>query len=422
MGHGKLTSIAQSVAASNSLSHPMGRGRLGRFCAENQTTYRLRWADPGILDSGMSNPLISSLKISALFLILSFPRVAVHAAENKIIEFGWDEPNPAFMRAHIAEMEKTPFDGCVFHVEYAKTNGGGAGSFTWEGWGTRAFTMEELRPALNDLKATSFRRFKHNFLRFNTSPAKLDWFDDFSAILTNAELAALVAREGRCAGILFDTEEYEGPLFNYHKQRDASKKSWEQYAAQARLRGREVMTAFQKGFPGLRVFLTFAYSLPSMQCAGNMTKLPDVEYGLLAPFMDGLFEGAKGKTKIVDGFEPSYAYKTPADFKEGRKIMTERVLPLVADRERYEKYRSLGFGIWMDEDWRKYGWNTEDFSKNYFTPDTFQASVRLALASTDEYIWIYTETPRWWGKAGAAEKLPSAYDAALRHARSNQVR
>src|SRR3954451_1301335 len=29
---------------------------------------------------------------------------------KKVIEFGWDEPDTAFLRKHIARMERTPFD------------------------------------------------------------------------------------------------------------------------------------------------------------------------------------------------------------------------------------------------------------------------------------------------------------------------
>ena len=65
---------------------------------------------------------------------------------RKLIEFGWDEPDTAFMRAHIAAMQATPFDGCVFHVIYAKP-GGGAGNFTWVCWGKRAFSEAELAAA-----------------------------------------------------------------------------------------------------------------------------------------------------------------------------------------------------------------------------------------------------------------------------------
>src|SRR5436305_1343261 len=139
-------------------------------------------------------------------------------------------------------MERAPFDGCVFHVLVPSAQRGPE-NFTWLCWGKRAFTEAELRPARDDLKATPVRRFTHNFLRFNTTPADLDWFDDFSAVVTNARLAARVAREGKCRGILLDVEEYGGKLFTYRRQRDAKKKSWDEYAAQARRRGGEVMTA-----------------------------------------------------------------------------------------------------------------------------------------------------------------------------------
>src|SRR5262249_45796641 len=177
---------------------------------------------------------------------------------KKLIEFGWDEPDTAFLRRHIAQMEQAPFDGCVFHV-VARNADGHEEPFLWQAWGRRAFTAAELKPALDDLKATPFRRFRHNFLRFNTTPADIDWFDDFSAVLNNARLAARIAREGRCAGILFDDEEYQGPLFTYPKLRGASRRSFEVYSAQVRQRGREVMDAFQQEFPGLTILLTFGH-------------------------------------------------------------------------------------------------------------------------------------------------------------------
>ena len=37
--------------------------------------------------------------------------------------------------------------------------------------------------------------------------------------------------------------------------------------------------------------------------------------------------------------------------------------------------------------------------------------------TADEYVWIYTETPRWWSKEGGPVKLPKAYEEAVRKAR-----
>jgi len=336
---------------------------------------------------------------------------------KKLIEFGWDEPDTAFMREHAAEMEQTPFDGCVFHVEARKSAGQGKSSFTWEAWGARAFTEAELKPALDDLKATKFKRFNQNFLRFNTTPAKLDWFDDYAAILNNCRLAGWFVRESKCKGILFDIEQYDGSLFDYRKQRDVKVKGWERYSAQVRQRGREVMEALQKGCPDLPVFLTFGYSLPWLESAGGKGSLADCHYGLLAPFLDGMVQAAKGRTRLIDGNESAYGYKDLQQFERSYRSMKEDLLPIVNDPAKYHQVFSLGFGLWLDRDWRKFGWNEQDFSTNYFSPEAFQASLRQALALADEYVWIYSETPRWWSKDGKPVKLPQAYEAAVRRAR-----
>jgi hypothetical protein len=340
-------------------------------------------------------------------------------AVKKLIEFGWDEPDPAFMRKHVEAMEKTPFDGCVFHVNAEGADGKVAGRLTWEGWAQRTFTDQELRRAVEDLKATRFKRFTHNFLRFNTTPAKLDWFDDHSAVIANAKLAAKVAREGKCAGVLFDIEQYEGQLWNYRKQRDAATKSWDQYAAKARERGREVMNAFQEGYPGVTVFLTFGHSLPWAQCAGKTEKLPDAGYGLLAPFLDGMVDATNDGARLVDGHELSYGYKDPARFDAAYRAMSKDLLAIVgADREKYRKSYSFGFGIWMDNNHRRVGWDEKDFSKNHFTPEVFGAAVRKALETSDEYVWVYTEMPRWWSEGGGMVKMPGAYVDGVRKARA----
>ena len=342
---------------------------------------------------------------------------AAQAKSKKLIEFGWDEPDTAFLRQHLPEMEQTPFDGCVFHVGYERA-GGGQGSLTWDSWSTNAFMEAEVKQALDDLRALRPRRFKQNFLRFNTTPANLDWFDDYTAVLGNCRLAARLARAGKGPGLLFDIEQYKEPLFDYRKQRDAKTKSWEVYAAQARQRGREVMAAFQQGYPGLTVFLTFGYSLPWEESQAGRRALADCHYGLLAPFMDGLVDGARRATRLVDGHEDSYGYKEAAQFMAAYQTMQSKLLPIVQAPQKYHRCVSLGFGVWMDYDWRQQGWNVDDVAKNYFTPATFEASIRAALATADEYVWVYTETPRWWSGKGGMVKVPPAYAEALRQART----
>lgn len=342
------------------------------------------------------------------------------AAQKKLIEFGWDEPDTGFLREHIAEMEKTPFDGCVFHATYPDAHGTPK-LFMWEVWSKRAFTEAELKPAADDLKATRFRRFTHNFLRINTTPGDgyVDWFDDFSAILNNVRLAAWVACEGKCKGILFDTEAYyqNPPLFDYRRQPRAAEKSWDEYAKQARTRGGQVMEAFQQGFPDVVVFLTFSYSLAWEESWGGWRSLSKCPYGLLAPFLNGMVEAAKGNARLVDGYESSYGFKNTSRFAKAYRTMREGVLPIVSDRKKYHQVFSLGFGIWLDYKYEGHTWNTNDLTKNFYTPDALEASVRKALEVSDEYVWIYNEAPRWWSGQGKPVDLPEAYDAAFRRAR-----
>ena len=359
------------------------------------------------------------LSVLLMSWLLAFPSKAETA--RKLIEFGHDEPNTAFLREHADQMLRTPFDGCVFHV-MAKKPEGGREHFMWECWGTRAFEESSVAAAREDLRAVRGKGLKHNFLRVNVVPGLLDWFDDYSAITANMRLAASLAREGGCDGILFDTEQYAGQqggasahdLFAFAHQRDSKTKPWAEYAGQARRRGAEVMSAMQEGFPGLTVLLTYGHSLPRHQMGKANKPLSGVQYGLLAPFLDGMIDAASGGTRIVDGYELSYGFKERAQFEGARREILEDTSPIAGNPDKFRKTVSCGFGLWMDRNSHTTPWNPENFSQHWFQPHEFEASLRDARSLTDEYVWIYTEKPRWWTAAGHAEALPAAYEQAVR--------
>src|SRR6185312_12490065 len=135
----------------------------------------------------------------------------------------------------------------------------------------------------------------------------------------------------------------------------------------------------------------------------------ECSYGLLIPFLDGMIEAARGRTRIVDGHELSYGYRDASAFIDAHLAITRGAATLAADRTAYQRVVSAGFGLWLDYDWRKEGWNAQDPARNYFTPAGFEAALRAALEQSDEYVWIYTETPRWWSEKGGSLALPPAY-------------
>ena len=345
---------------------------------------------------------------------LLIPSAASVAGEpltgKKLIEWGWDEPDTAFIKAHVDEMEKLPFDGFVFHTPPID-----GGNFTWTMWGPAKFRWEGFSQPLADLQATQFHRLTDRFFRVNVTPGKVDWFDDaaWGVVLNNFGLAARFAKEGSCKGFMFDVEQYEGNLFSYQKQPGRDKRSFADYRKKVRHRGREWMQEVNRHFPDITILLTFGYKIAQPRLSKGELDRSRVHYGLLADFLDGMFAACTPETKIVDAWEQSYGYKERAQFAEARETIKVRALGWTAEREKYARHARAGFGIWMDNDWRKHGWKADDVAKNYFSPAEFEKVVRAALKASDEYVWIYTEQPRWWTN----EKLPAAYVTALANAR-----
>jgi len=329
---------------------------------------------------------------------------------KKLIEWGWDEPDTKFMRQNIAQMEQFPFDGLVFHANSSK-----GGGLTWEMWGSRKFTLDEFNQAIDDLKTTNFKRLTGRFPRVNVSPGKVDWFDDqeWANVLNNVGVAAQVANQGRCRGFMFDVEQYEGRLFDYRQQKHKASKTFVEYQRQVRQRGKAWMQQVNRSFPDITILLTFGYSIT--QPRGSATDRSSVAYGLLADFLDGMLDACSKDTTIVDAWESSYSYKQQQQFERAYDIIKKRSLDWTAVPEKYRGHVQAGFGIWMDNNWRRKGWNVTDFTQNYFTPAEFEKAVRSALRVSDKYVWVYTEQPRWWSK----EKLPRAYVDALENARKN---
>jgi hypothetical protein len=348
-------------------------------------------------------------------LALALLAIGCGPPQRKVIQFGWGEPDTAFMRRHVRQMETAPFDGCVYNVRFEPAPGL-RGNLAWDAWGRHAVPAAALEPAERDLTATRFERFRHNVVRMNVTPGDVDWFDDgFEAVLENARSLARLARLGGSAGVLLDTETYQAPLFQHASRPRAAEHDFAAYAAQARRRGAELMRAFESEYPGLTLLLTFGHSATWWEMQRHGRPIEECGYGLLAPFVDGLVEGAR-RGRIVDGYELSYGFREPERFHEARRSLAAELLPIVARPGRYRRYVRAGFGIWMDYDWRQHGWDAGS-ERNYFTPRGLERALSAALAATDEYVWLYSETPRWWSDAGERVALPDAYDRAIRRAR-----
>lgn len=361
--------------------------------------------------------IMRQLRVSAILLLVTLYVCAALAAQEsgrkkKLVEWGWDQPDTKFMRQNIHKMERLPFDGLVFHVISSK-----GGDFSWELWGSRRFELAELQDAVDDLRSTPFRRLTDRFMRVNVTPGNVDWFDDrqWGVVLQNYTVAAQVAKHGGCKGFMFDVEQYGQLIFCYEKMKRRGQKTFAEYQAKVRQRGQEWMRAVNAQFPDITILMTYAYSISDRDKKGSAA----ATYGLLADFLDGMLDVCVLHTTLVDAWEGAYHYRRKSQFVAAYDTIRAKSIQWTAVPEAYRRHVRAAFGIWMDAIKRQghwHAWHTDDLSKNYFTPDQFENTVRLALETSDEYVWIYTQQPRWWTN----ERLPKAYVDALLKARDGK--
>lgn len=335
---------------------------------------------------------------------------------KKLIEYGWDVPGQAYVREHIREMEKIPFDGIVMRVDtpnkyrYHR-------EFGWLAFSKLKFNAYDWRPVIDEIKAIEFKRFTDNFLQLVAYPADVDWFaPEWSNIAHNCGVLARIAKLSGCKGIMFDPECYATNIWHYNGMPEEWRKghTFAEYRAKVRERGREWMQAINAEYPDITILSLYGPYCPLWMSGGHPENNPEGQlYGLMQDFWDGVLEAAAPGTIIVDGFESSYGFKTRKKFESGRKVMLEQSKTLYSDPGKFQRHVRAGFGIWADWHQEDNPFSLTDIPKNYHTPESLRQSLALALEITDEYVWVYTERMRWWNDLNA----PQAYIDALALAR-----
>ncbi|MDO8585509.1 MAG: beta galactosidase jelly roll domain-containing protein [Armatimonadota bacterium] len=360
--------------------------------------------------------LISAIVVATCLVV--GPAHAGKTTGKKLIEYGCDNPDTAFVREHIAEMEKIPFDGVVIRVTDNPEAPFESHTLGLEVFKGRKFEPSDYAHAIEDLKATRFTTLTDNFIQlYPPYFGTIDWYDpNWSVVAHNAACLAKVAKEGGCKGLMLDPEMCDPnnwPLWWYagrvKDKKDAP--SFTDYAAKVRERGREFIRAVNKEYPDITFLMLYGSSLTYAETfyAWN----GDGGLSLFGPFLDGMYEAATPGTRFTDGFEYSYGYRNFESFSAARKLQLSGGRSVSACPKEFDQHARVGFGVWIDYNGNGEGWHTDDFSKNYFTPDGLRASLNYALRESDRYVWIWSEHFRWWPPVSA----PKEYIDALRLAK-----
>jgi hypothetical protein len=328
---------------------------------------------------------------------------APQAKDKKLIYYGWGSPDTLYIRDHWRQMEEMPFDGVgiVVPVDRRAWQQGKRDThnqLAWQIMGKRAFRIEDFRDSIGDLKTAKWRKFTDNFLPVILSAEQstigLNWFDDarWRTVANNFEVVSRMAAEIGAKGLIFDPEHYNYDLFSYSAQRRQQDKPIEEYKKIARQRGREVAKAITGSLPRVAILSLYSYTYPLRH---TLQKTP---YILLPAFYDGLLEALPSGATLIDGFEPAYGFKEARQFEAAyREIQQAVKISEVPDH--YRTKAKAGFGLWIDN----------QNNPKYFTPENFQQVVRAALAKSDRYVWIYSQTVRFFPPSG----IEPAYIKAL---------
>ena len=296
------------------------------------------------------------------------------------------EGYPAVIVNNIAHIESQPFDGMFINSV--------AG---WNLMNGQAVSYDSIYNEFSMLKG-AFKKYTHNFIYiFINYPG--DFWNDTAWAITAQNFAnmAKVAKTLGFKGVVYDNEEYRPKKWlNYGESYRNPKYDLLQHRDQVILRGKQIMEAMIKEFPGVEIFNYHGpylsepnYRIPSIifKQAGTWDQSE-----LLGPFFVGMMLGRGDSATVIDGGEV-YQYRTEKDFKNSYDI---RKYEIASEETNswfipYKLRRS-----WPNEINISFGVYNRQWLPDYpMDSKIMKTTLQNALKYTDKYVWYYTEDDSW---------------------------
>ena len=307
------------------------------------------------------------------------------------------------LREHADEMKRAPLDGVLVVVNRNDLAGKDKlrdiAAPLW--FRPPAVTIEDFSIAIEDMAKADLGDFKHNILWCHgLRSIGADLWDDEGwkkVVLPNARVMAEVCNRAPFEAVWFDLE----TDFLLEPARiaaaDGTGPPFEECAAKARQRGRQMMEAFVSAKPDFKLIVSHGYGCNMVMCSGDPSKLPELMWGLWPAFIDGLIEGCGEQGQVIESGESTYPMMTYPFFKAWRAwdLLAAEVFSHVSAELRAKSYRHA-MGLWPDFMTQKRGWNEEDLDRNYYSPERMKHALHNAMAASDEYVWTWSWRAHWW--------------------------
>jgi hypothetical protein len=337
---------------------------------------------------------------------------AAGQTSKKLIELGWDQPQPWFLKQNLKSVEARGFDGVVVGP-----------SFGTEIFNKKPYADADVARDRSDLEAAKSAKLTQNFLRMDSRlEPGWSWFSDsdWAAVETNARHFARMAKAGGFRGVLFDTEPYGQNPWAFSKALYPNK-TFAQVGATLRSRGASFMRALQSEMPDVRVLtLYFVASIRDEFEAGELEQSGNA---LLLPFADGMLDAIGPNAQIIDGNETTYYNTTAQEFDDKAKYIRDAAKILSSEnRAKYAGQVKVANAAYVDGVLDLF--KSPRFFGYYMNADAdrlrlFEHNVYHGLRTSDEFVWVYSESVDWWNSRQKGVVIPVGLEQALNRANAN---
>jgi hypothetical protein len=282
-------------------------------------------------------------------------------------------------------------------------------------WNTVKLSDESIAPAIADLKSVRWGSVTDNFLNYSMTDGARGRFTpdlasdrDWAILEHHAAMAARLCREAKLQGFWLDTEQYGAyrwrtasgvPEFEPDKPKGIPFPLGKDTPELLRRRGAQWIKAVQAELPAVKIIIVFAWS-------------PDAnEYGPLkgsTAFLNGVLDAIEKPAQLIHGYENTFYYgqgpgTTHASndgkkdgfpggrdkFAAARSAMKEW-RAFSSNPAKYDAFLKVGMAAWVED----HPWNVPDGWPNG-TKASLWSNLPLALAYSDEYVWVWSEHTKY---------------------------
>ena len=357
------------------------------------------------------------LSVAAVFCVSLLGGAEHEFRGKKLIHAGWADGTIASVRKNIRQIEESAPVYSGMRIIITGQDEEGKTVTHRMMFGRRKFKYEYFKQAVEDLRATEFKRFTDNFLATGVQPGKIDWFsdEDWEGVCNNFAIFARIAKEAGMKGLIFDSEEYSGKFWWF---KNVAGHTREECIETARKRGRQFGKAVFGTFPECRLFCFFWLSL-------NRDKQEDPDCAQLsAHFIDGVYDVLPPQARIYDGMEnEGYRLRDRNDLNRAVKAFYQDFPKMLSpeNRSKYFAQTRMGMSIYLDAYFslkpnQSYAYWLAAGKEKYGAADFFRRNLQITMEGADEYAWTWGEHGTWWEIPGSKRKTWESYAPGARQA------